>query len=177
MDTSWLTTSWSAVLMIIITAIGIYMAIIVLTKVAGLRSFSKMSSFDFPITIAYGAIIGSVIVAQKPPLLQAALGLVALFVIQIIISHLRGQSSILKSLVDNEPLLLMHGTEILEDNLKKARVTHNDLHAKLREANVTQLHQVHAVIMESTGDISVMHHEDPDHKLDDELLQSVRDWG
>jgi uncharacterized membrane protein YcaP (DUF421 family) len=176
MDTSWLTTSWPAVLMIIITAIGIYMAIIALTKAAGLRSFSKMSSFDFPITIAYGAIIGSVIVTKNPPLLQAAVGLAALFVIQIIVSHLRGRSTIISKLVDNDPLLLMKETEILEDNLKRAKVTHNDLHAKLREANVTQLHQVHAVIMESTGDISVMHHEDPNHKLDDEILQSVRGW-
>jgi len=80
------------------------------------------------------------------------------------------------AIVDNEPLLLMKGTEIIEENLEKAKVTHGDLRSKLREANVTQMHQIHAVVMEATGDIAVMHHEDPDHKLDNELLQSVRGW-
>lgn len=51
----------------------------------------------------------------------------------------------------------MRGSEILDDNLKEAEVTHDDLRAKLREANVTQLSQVKAVVMESTGDVSVLH--------------------
>jgi uncharacterized membrane protein YcaP (DUF421 family) len=68
----------------------------------------------------------------------------------------------------------MRGTEILHDNMKSAKVTHNDLRAKLREANVTQLLQVKAVVLETTGDISVLHNDDPNHKLDDELLLNVK---
>ena len=54
----------------------------------------------------------------------------------------------------------MDGNEILEDNLRKARVTKSDLRSKLREANVTRLDQVKSVIFETTGDISVLHKED-----------------
>jgi uncharacterized membrane protein YcaP (DUF421 family) len=176
MDFTWITTSWSAVLMVILSTVGIYISLILYTRIAGLRSFSKMSSFDFAITVAFGSVIASTILAKDPPLLQAIVGLGALYAIQMIVSSLRGSSSMMSALVDNEPLLLMNGTEIIEENLKKAKVSHGDLRSKLREANVTQMHQVHAVVMEATGDIAVMHHQDPDHKLDDELLQSVRGW-
>lgn len=176
MDFTWIYTSWSSVLMVILSTVGIYIALIAYTRIAGLRSFSKMSSFDFAITVAFGSVVASTILAKDPPLLQAVVGLGSLYAIQMIVSNLRGSSSMMSAIVDNEPLLLMKGTEIIEENLEKAKVTHDDLRSKLREANVTQMHQIHAVVMEAAGDIVVMHHEDPDHKLDNELLKSVRGW-
>ena len=176
MDFSWINTSWMAVWMVVLTTVGIYIGLIALTRLAGLRSFSKMSSFDFAITVAIGSIIASTILAKDPPLLQAMAALGALYAVQMTVASLRGSSSVMSKLVNNEPLLLMRGTDILEENLKEAKVTHADLRAKLREANATQLSQVKAVVMEATGDIAVLHNDDPDHELDDEILQGVRGW-
>ena len=176
MDLSWIYSSWSAVLMVILSTLGIYVALIAFTRVAGLRSFSKMSSFDFAITVAFGSIIASTILAKDPPLFQAIIGLASLFAIQMTVSNLRGSTSFMTTLVDNEPLLLMRGEDILDDNLRKAKVTHGDLRAKLREANVTKLSQVHAVVMESTGDIAVLHNDSDDHEIDDVILKGVRGW-
>ena len=53
-------------------------------------------------------------------------------------------------------------------------MTYDDLRAKLREANVTQLMHVIAVVMEATGDISVLHNDDAEHELDDELLSKMK---
>lgn len=173
MDSSWITTSFSAALMVILSTVGIYLALILFTRLAGVRSFSKMSSFDFAVTVAIGSLIASTVLSKDPPLLQAILALGVLFVIQIGVASLRTRSFV-RGLVDNKAILLMDGTEIIQENMKKARVTHADLLGKLREANVTQFSQIKAVVMESTGDISVLHHHDQDHKLDSELLQDLR---
>ena len=173
MDYSWLTTSGSALLMVLFTTVAIYLTLIILTRVAGLRSFSKMSSFDFAITVAIGSVIASTILSDNPPLLQGMAGLAFLYLIQITVASLRGKSEYLSRLVDNPPLLLMDGSIFLEENMRKAKITHDDLRAKLREANVTQLKQVKAVVMEATGDVSVLHHSDPAHKIDNELLENV----
>lgn len=175
-DLSWITTSGTAILMVIITSIGIYCALILFTRVAGLRSFSKMSSFDFAVTVAFGSVIATVISAKDPPLVQGITALLSLFVLQIVVARLRNKIPFISKIVDNAPILLMDGTDIKEDNLKRAQVTHDDLRAKLREANVTQLNQVKAVVMEATGDISVLHHFDEDHHLDDQILKNVRGW-
>lgn len=176
MDISWIFTSWYSVLMAIISSIGIYIVLIMFTRMAGLRSFSKMSSFDFAITVAFGSILGSTILFKAPSLVHASVALGSLFGIQMLVASLRGSSTLMSKIIDNEPLLLMKNTEVIEGNLKKAKVTHADLRAKLREANVTQLSQVQAVVMETTGDIAVLHHEDPAHSLDDVLLEDVRGW-
>lgn len=176
MDISWIVTSWTAIVMVVLSTLGIYIALILLTRVAGLRSFSKMSSFDFAITVAIGSIIASTILAKEPPLFQAIVALAVLYAVQMTVASLRGKATFMSKVMDNQPLLLMKGTKILEQNLKRAKVTREDLRAKLREANVTQLSQVRAVVMEATGDISVLHHKDENHMLDSILLKEVRGW-
>lgn len=174
MDYSWISTTWTTVMMVALSAIGIYITIVLYTRIAGLRSFSKMSSFDFAITVALGTVIASTIITKDPPLLQAIVGLGMLYLLQMIVAVLRIRSSFVTKMVDNEALLLMDGTRIIDENLKKARVTKSDLISKLREANVTQMKQVKAVVMETTGDISVLHHHDEEHKIDSVLLEEVK---
>lgn len=176
MEYLWFGTSWQLLFSVLLSTIGIYLALIIFTRIAVLRTFSKISSFDFAVTVAFGSIIAGTILAKDPPLLQAIFGMGILYLIQIIVAKLRGNTTIMSRLVDNEPLLLMKGNKVLEENLKKAKVTHADLRAKLREANATQLSQVHAVVMEATGDIAVLHNDDPGHKVDDEILRGVRGW-
>jgi|SRR6056297_17251 len=176
MDYSWFGSIWHLLFTVLISTIGIYTALIVFTRISGLRSFSKMSSFDFAITVAFGSIIAGTILAKDPPLLQAIFGLGILYFIQMTVASLRGNSKIMSHLVDNEPLLLMKGTQIIDENLKRAKVTHDDLRAKLREANATKMNQIQAVVMESTGDIAVLHNDDPTHTVDDKILQGVRGW-
>ena len=52
----WFITDLPSAVAIVITAVGIYIAIILFTRIAGKRSFSKMSSFDFAMTVAIGSI-------------------------------------------------------------------------------------------------------------------------
>ena len=173
-DWSWIGTTGSAAVMVVISALGIYAALILFTRLVGLRSFSKMSSFDFAVTVAFGSMIASTVLAKDPPLLQAVVGLASLYLIQYVVARVRGHSTIVSRLVDNQPVLVMAGSEVLHENLKKVQMTEEDLRAKLREANVINREQVRAVVMESTGDVTVVHDgADADMELDLDLFKGV----
>ncbi|QLG46516.1 DUF421 domain-containing protein [Costertonia aggregata] len=165
-------TTFGPLAAICISAFGIFVVIIVLTRLSGKRSFSKMSSFDFASTIAIGSIIASGVISPSVTLTHAAIGLAAIFGIQSLVARLRLYKPF-RNAVDNDPLLLMDGKTILHKNLKKANVTEGDLRAKLREANVLDLSQVRAVVFETTGDIAVLHTADADQELKDWLLKWV----
>lgn len=173
MDFTWINTTWTSLTMVILSAIGIYISLILFTRIAGLRSFSKMSGFDFAVTVALGSVIASTILTKDPPLLQAIIALASLYSIQMGVAKLR-ESNFAQYFLDNKPILLMQGTEMIEENMKKAKVSRSDILGKLREANVTQIKQVKAVVMETTGDVSVLHHEDEQHDLDEILMEDVR---
>lgn len=144
--------------------------IIVLVNIAGLRSFSKMTSFDFVTTVAFGSLLATAATMTKwTGFVQALCAIGALFLLQYIVAKLRKQSSGFENFIGNTPVLLMRNGEILEDALKQTRVSREDLIAKLREANALHFHEVRAVVLETTGDISVLHGDD----LDDDLLEGV----
>ncbi|APS38454.1 MULTISPECIES: DUF421 domain-containing protein [Salegentibacter] len=168
----WFEASWTSILAIFLTAAGIYLAIIIFTRIAGKRSFSKMSSFDFAMTVAVGSILATTILSKSVSLIQGIIGLAAVYILQISAAILR-RFSWFQEAIDNSPLLLMDGNTILHNNLKKARVTEGDLRSKLREANVLNLSQVRAVVFETTGDISVLHSSDENEELEDWLTKDV----
>ena len=168
----WFGASYTSLLAIFLTASGIYLAVILFTRLAGKRSFSKISSFDFAMTVAIGSLIAATTLSPSTSLLQGIAGVASIYLLQIGAAFLR-RFDFFQNLIDNTPLLLMDGKDILEENLRKARVTKKDLKSKLREANVIRLEQVKAVVFETTGDITVMHSDDASVKIEDWLLEGV----
>ena len=167
---NWLWTSWTEVWLVVVSAVAIVLTIVALIRVVGLRSLSKMSSFDFAVTIALGSVLGG-FAASSTSLANGMLAIAVLLATQTAIALVRQRTSSGR-IVDNTPVLLMRDGEFIDAALRRTRVTRSDVIAKLREANAIQLDQVHAVVLESTGDVSVLHGSGP---VDDLLLDDVRD--
>lgn len=170
----WITMPLDAIPKVLITTAGIYLSVIVFTRIAGLRSFSKMSGFDFAMTVAVGSLIATTITSQNPPLFQSVVALAGLYLLQTGVAYARTKGYEFIKVVDNRPLLLMDGPRMLEENMRKAQVTRDDLLQKIREANVTHMDQIKAVIFETTGDVSVLHDRQPEQALDTTLIHNVR---
>lgn len=130
------------------------------TRVTGKRTFAKMTSFDFAVTIAMGSILADAVNKPVSNLMPAIVSLALLAGLQAIFAKILSSSDTAQKVITNTPILLMKNGVILRENLNKALVSQADLMGKLREANVLQLSQVKAVIFETTGDISVLHSED-----------------
>lgn len=170
MPLDWLTASWASLARIVVTAVLIFAWMLATTRVTGLRTFSKMASIDFAVTIASGAVLATTVTSASTSVVQGAVALAALFAIQAVFALAR-RNAALSSIVENQPLLLMAGAEFLHDNLRRTRVSVDDVRAKLREANVLRYADVQAVVLETTGDISVLHGQEP---LERDLLHGVR---
>lgn len=157
---------------IIIGTIVVYIAVIIFTRIFGLKSFSKMTGFDFVNTVAIGNLIGMTIATSNPKLLLGILLIGLLYLANYLVSLLRFRSKTARKHLDNSPVLIMRNGQILYDNLNKVEITENELRGKLREANVIRLNEVKAVILETTGDVSVLHG-DGDKEIEDYILEDV----
>lgn len=171
---AWLDLRWEEAVVVLVSVALLYAAVIGLTRLMGLRSFAKMSAFDFTTTVAIGSLFGTAVATRDPSVAVALVAFAGLFAVQKAMAFVRKRTRAVERLVDNEPLLLMDGPEILHENLRRSNVTEDDLRAKLREANVLTWDQVRAVVLETTGGISVLHTDDPDTRLEPELLENVR---
>lgn len=170
---TWIAGDWSRLPWVVLSTTIVYAAILLFTRVVGLRSLSKMSAADFVMTVAVGSLLASTASSPSPSLIVGLTALAILYAGQWTLAWARRHSTTVVSIVDNQPLLLMAGSRILDNNLERANVTRADLFGKLREANALNYDQVLAVVFEVTGDISVLHSADKSVKLDQDFLDSV----
>jgi uncharacterized membrane protein YcaP (DUF421 family) len=122
---SHLDASWERLAVVVVAGVAAYVLVIVLTRLAGLRSPAKMSTFDFAATVAVGSTVSSILIGSVP-LAAGARGLVVLFALQYLIALLRRHNA-LGGVVDNRPIVLMAGSEVLEDNMRHARISREEL--------------------------------------------------
>ncbi len=157
---------------IIIGTIAVYAAVIIFTRVFGLKSFSKMTGLGFGNTVAIGKLIGMTIATSNPKLLLGIVLIGLLYLANYLISLIRYKSKTARKYLDNSPILLMKDGKLLQENIDKSQITEDEIRCKLREANVLRLHQVKAMILETNGDVSVLHTDDAT-EIEDYILKGV----
>ena len=157
---------------IVLASLGLFW-VILLIRIVGLRSLSKMSPFDFVMTIATGSLLaGASQATEWSAFGQTLIAVAALFVVQFLAAFARKKSDAIEDAMQNEPVFLFRNGQFLDSALHETRVAKSDIYAKLREANAHDLSQVHAIVLETTGDVSVLHGGDPP---DEEVLSGVRE--
>lgn len=131
-----------------------------------------MAAFDFVVTVATGSLLANAAASSSwPSYFQSVGALTILLAFQALIARFRKDSDRVEELADNTGRLLYTEGEFRRDAMAEERVTESDLWSKMREANVLDRSEVRAIVLESTGDISVLHGQ----SLNEELLASLRD--
>lgn len=160
---SWFFDSGSSLLWVVVSCVVFYFLTIAISRLVGLRSFTTFSSFDFLITLSMGALLASTVVSREVALTEGAAAIATLFTLQMAVSLGRSHWGWVKKIIDNPPTLLMENGQVLYDNLRAVRITEDELRAKLRGSNVYNYAQVRAVVLESSGEVSVL--QQPDQGL------------
>jgi len=149
------------------TGLGIYVAVIAIVRLFGQRSLAKLSSFDFPVTVAVGAIVGRTAMVHTS-LAGGVVALVTLFVAQACFGWLRNRTLWFRPVVERRPVLLVSDGRIRPEGMREAHVAREDVMEKLRQAGVGSIDEVRAMVMERSGATSVI-----TGRLDGALLEGV----
>ena len=89
--TDWVAIDALAATMTVATTAALYLSIIAFVRITGLRSFSKMSAFDFAMTLAIGSLFASAISKPEPTIPVALVAFASLFAGQKAIAIARRQ--------------------------------------------------------------------------------------
>ncbi|MGI8535838.1 MAG: DUF421 domain-containing protein [Mycobacteriales bacterium] len=147
--------TWLQAFAVVLSTIGIYLTLLVLLRLVGQRAVASMSGFDFSAAVAFGAVVGRVVVGLEPTLLAGVIGLVTLFSLQRLFGLLRRRPR-LQATFNNPPILLLAHGRVLHDNLRRAHVIEDELREKLRLNGVGSYEEVACMVLERTGAVSVV---------------------
>ncbi len=109
---NWLVVSETTIIKVVLSVISIFTVMIVITRINGLRTFAKMSSFDFAATIAIGSVLASIVLNTNQSLVKGTIALACIVAFQSIFSWIRRKSKAMQHLISNDPVVLMYQGEI-----------------------------------------------------------------
>lgn len=158
-------------LAVVASAVGIYLAFLLMVRLFGQRVLSRLSTFDAVVAVMLGAVAGRAVLGDTPTLAAGVLGLGTLFALEAAFGQLRSGIRV-SALMNNQAVLLMAGERVLEANLHRVHVVESELFGALRRAGVRSLDEIACVIFEASGTISVLRRGRP---VDPRLLEGVMD--
>jgi len=126
------------------------------TKVLGKRQVAQLSLFEYITGITIGSLAAYISLDFDKHWLLGVISLAVWVGVSSIIEILQLKSKKLRDFIDSKSQILIKDGKILEDNLKKVRVTSDELLAQLRKKNVFNAADVEFGIMESNGEFNFL---------------------
>ncbi|MFN2607902.1 MAG: DUF421 domain-containing protein [Acidimicrobiales bacterium] len=152
----WLVGPLSSVGFVSLTAVLMYVSTVLALRVGERRTIAEMSTFDFVVAVALGAIVGRTVTTAEPTYLQGMAAIVTLLVAHHVVGALRRRWPAVRRVVEDRPVVLVVGGQVRADALASADFTEDDLAAKLRQGGVPRLEEVELAVLESNGAVSVI---------------------
>lgn len=140
----------------IIKSILIYVLALILSKLMGIKIISQMNFFDFIMGVSVGSMIVKIIIDKDHVVFSGIIALIIFTMLTIATSYLNLKSYTARRIINAKTLILIENGRIINKNMKKLRISINELMMKLREKDVFNLEDVQFAIMESNGQLSVL---------------------
>jgi uncharacterized membrane protein YcaP (DUF421 family) len=142
-------------LTVVVTTICIYLCFVALVRLAGPRSLTSMSSFDFACVVAFGAVLGRTVLLKDPTLMIGLVALVTLFSVQLFVGRLR-QIRKVDLLVNRRPVLLVRDGELMQRTMRQVHVVEDEIRQATRQAGLHSLAEVGYAVLERNGNVSII---------------------
>lgn len=149
-------SGWTSLFRTLVVGVLAYITLIVVLRLIGKRTLSKMNAFDLVVTVALGSTLATVLLTKDIALADGALAFALLAGLQFAVTWTSLRVRWVRQLVTGEPLMLLHKGEMLPSALRQARVTRDEVQAAVRAAGIASLSDVEAVVLETDGSFSVI---------------------
>jgi uncharacterized membrane protein YcaP (DUF421 family) len=148
--------TWQSITRILIITVLAYISIIIFLRFSGKRTLTKMNAFDFIITVALGSSLANVALNKNIALLEGALVFFLFIFLQFFITWLSVRIKVVKRIITSQPVLLLYKGELFDHIRKKERITIEEIYVAARKKGVTELKEIDAIILETTGDLTII---------------------
>jgi uncharacterized membrane protein YcaP (DUF421 family) len=139
---------------IVLRAVVLYTFIIFLMRVMGRRELSSMTPFDLVLLIILGDAIQQGLTQDDYSVTGAVLAVATMATLQVLTSYLSFRSARARKVLEGEPIVLVDHGEVVQKNLKRERMTEDEVAEEMRQQQIASLDKVDWAILESNGSMS-----------------------
>ncbi|WP_232521603.1 DUF421 domain-containing protein [Micromonospora phaseoli] len=141
--------------LLVIAAI-VYPALVVILRVSGKRTLSKLNAFDFVVTVALGSTLATILLSRDVSLVEGILALTLLVALQYGVALLAVRWPPSQKLLKARPTMLLRDGQLRRQTMRRVRVAESEIRQAARSQGAGDLHDLAAVILETDGSLSVI---------------------
>ncbi len=139
---------------IVLRAIVAYLFILLLTRVVGRRELSTLEPFDLILLVTIGDLVQQGVTQNDFSVTGALLAVGTIGVLSVLFSYLPWRFQILRPVLEGVPTIVVEDGKVVNKNLKRHRVTQEEVAAAARRQGIPKLSQVRWAVLETNGQIS-----------------------
>lgn len=132
----------------------IFIVIWIVTRVVGRRELSTMEPFDLILLVVIGDMVQQGVTQSDYSLTGALIVIFVFALLTVILSYVSYKFPRLRPAMEGEPLVLIQDGEVIDRNMKRERLTLDELAAEARLNQVADLSKVRFAVLETNGSIS-----------------------
>ncbi len=136
------------------TIFAFFLALL-LTRFMGRKAVSQMTFFDFVVAIL-GSVTATISISSPTSVYSPTTALIVLALLTVLVDFIHIKSIWFSKLVESEPVVLIANGLIINQNMKRVRVSVQNLTTLLREKNIFNITDVEFAILENDGKLSVL---------------------
>ncbi|MHA6494655.1 DUF421 domain-containing protein [Pseudomonas borbori] len=148
--------NWQVLVCTVTVGVLAYISLVLLLRLSGRRTLSKMNAFDLVVTVALGSTFATILLNKDVSLAQGTLAMALLISLQYLVTWTSVRVGWVRRLVTGEPALLFHRGQFLRGAMRAARVAEDEVRSSIRSSGIEVLAEVEAVVLETDGKFSVV---------------------
>jgi uncharacterized membrane protein YcaP (DUF421 family) len=139
---------------IALRALFLYAFIIFVMRVIGRRELSSLSAVDLVLLIVLGDAIQQGLTQDDYSVTGAVIAVSTIAFVQVGSSYLSFRSRRARTVLEGNPIVVIQDGKLLEDNLKRERLTRDEVAEEMRMQQIASFDEVKWGIVENNGQIS-----------------------
>ncbi len=139
---------------VVLRTIVVYLLILFFTRVLGRRELSQLQPFDLILLVVIGDLIQQGVTQNDLSLTGVVLILSTIGVLQVLVSFFVYRFQRLRPLLNGEPVVIVQDGKPIERNMRRERITIDDVAEQARLNQIESLDQVKWAVLETSGQIS-----------------------
>jgi uncharacterized membrane protein YcaP (DUF421 family) len=139
---------------IVLRAAIVFFVLLVVMRAVGRRELNTMEPFDVILLVVIGDLVQQGVTQSDYSLTGAVMVIATITLLTVVTSYLSFRFRRLRPVLEGEPLVLLQDGRPIERNLRRERITMEELRAAARQQQIGSLERVRLAILETDGRIS-----------------------
>jgi uncharacterized membrane protein YcaP (DUF421 family) len=141
---------------IVLRATVVFLLVLLVTRVVGKRELSSLEPFDVILLVVIGDLVQQGVTQSDYSLTGSLLAILTITILTVATAYVNFRFRRLRPLLEGEPIVLIERGNLLERNLRRERLTVEELTAEARQQSIGSLDDVEWAVLETTGRISFL---------------------